>query len=88
MLEVLYDTATKEIRGWCGDNKQFSNFKPKEGQEIVILEGPPPGFESDIYYVDLEKQKVVGNPDYVPIEPFNPKTEIDSLKVRMEALEI
>ena len=51
MLEVLYDTATKEVRGWCADPKQFGNFPVKKGQGIVILDGGAPA-ESDVYHVD------------------------------------
>ncbi len=86
MLEVLYDIATKEVRAWNADMKVKGNLKPKEGQEVIILNSLPPDFESDIYFIDLTSKKIKGNPDYVPIEPFNPRIEIDKLKAEIEKL--
>lgn len=88
MLEVLYDTTNNEVRGWCADPDQFDNFKPKEGQEVVILPVDVADIpESDDYWVDLTNKKLLGNPDYVPPETFNPKDEIDDLKARVKELE-
>lgn len=87
MLEVLYDVATREVRAWCGDERQFGNFKPKEGQAVVVLPVDPPTFESDWYKVDLENKKVVGNPDYIPSVARNLAVEMDSLKERVKAVE-
>ncbi len=86
MLEVLYDTATKEVRGWCGDSTQFGNFPVGKGQAIVILEGDPPTFEGDVYHVDLGAREVIGNPDYVPTKPRNLEAEIDELRAEIEEL--
>lgn len=87
MLEILYDTATKEVRAWNADDSVQGNLKPKEGQEVVIFPIDPPTFESDVYFVDLANKKLVGNPDYIPVEPFNAKAEIDDLKARVGKLE-
>lgn len=87
MLEVLYDIATEEVRAWNADDSVQGNLTPKEGQEVIIFPINPPDFESDIYYVDLVNEVIVGNPEYVPTAPFNPKTEIDDLKARVETLE-
>ncbi len=85
MLEVLYDTATNEVRGWCADSEQFGNFPIKDGQDIVILDCGLPA-ESDVYHVDLAAQKVVGNPDYVPVTPRDLEAEIDELRAEIEKL--
>ncbi len=80
MLEVLYDIATNEVRAWNADMKVKGNLKLKEGQEVVILPIDPPDFGSDIYYVDLQKQTVIGNPDYIEPEPVrDDSAEIDKL---------
>lgn len=87
MLEVLYDIATKEVRAWNGDDSVPGHFKPKEGQAVVILPIAPPDFESDIYFVDLDNQQVIGNPDYVEPEPVRDLAkEIDELKIRVDKL--
>ncbi len=87
MLEILYDIATKEVRGWNADDKVQGNLIPKEGQEVVIFPISPPDFESDIYYVDLASKKIVGNPDYVPPVAFNTEAEVSDLKSRVGKLE-
>ena len=86
MLEVLYDKLTKEVRGWCADPKQFGNFTARKGQAVVILPGGPPDFRSDDYFVDLAAQKVVGNPDYVPVVQRDLHAEIDELRAEIEEL--
>ena len=67
MLEVLYDTATKEVRGWCADPDQFGNFTSSPDEEVVILPIDPPTFESFIYYLDLVNQTIYGDP--IPPDP-------------------
>ena len=86
MLEILYDTATKEIRAWNADDKVQGNLKPKTGQEVVIFPIDPPSFNSDWYKVDLVNKQIVGNPDYVPVEPFDVKAEIDKIKIEIKKL--
>lgn len=67
MLEVLYDTATKRVRAWCGDESQFGNFSPVAGQEVVILPIDVSDIpESDWYTVDLVGEKLDPNPGYEP----------------------
>ena len=85
MLEVLYDIAAKEVRGWCADPKQFGNFPAKEGQAIVILDCGLPA-ESDVYHVDLAAQAILTNPDYVPIKPRNLEAEIDELRAEIREM--
>ena len=56
-------------------------------EAIVIFPIDPPSFESDIYYVDLVKKQVVGNPDYEPIPVRNLAVELDAVKERVKKLE-
>ena len=86
MLEVLYDKATKEVRGWCADPLQFGNFPPGKGKTVVILDCDIPTIESDVYTVDLATQKVVGNPDYVPVVARDLYAEIDKLRAEIGEL--
>ena len=86
MLEVLYDEATKEVRGWCGDPNEFGNFKPKAGQAVVVLPIDIPPM-SDTYTVDLVGQKVVVNPAYVAPVVRDLTGEIDEIKTRLAKLE-
>lgn len=88
MLEILYDKDTKEVRAWNADESVQGNLQPKAGQEVVIFPIDPPAFESGEYKVDLATQSIIdGNPDYVPVESYNAKIEINNLKVRVGQLE-
>ena len=86
MLEVLYDTATMNVRGWCADPTQFGNFPSRKGQTVVILDCDIPTIESDVYTVDLATQEVVGNPDYTPVVRRDLYAEIDELRAEIEEL--
>lgn len=88
MLEILYDIHTNEVRAWNADINVQGNLNPKVGQHVIILPIAPPNFASDIYYIDLVNQKVVGNPTYIePAPPRNLVAEIDDLKARVKKLE-
>lgn len=65
MLEILYDTTTNQVRGWCKDPNQFGNFTPKPEETVVVWDTPTPTFESDWYEVDLVNEEIVGNPGYL-----------------------
>ena len=65
MLEVLYDKITKQVRAWNADMSVQGNFTPKPEEAVVILDTAPPTFKSDVYYVDLNNQVIVGNLDYL-----------------------
>lgn len=87
MLEVLYDTTTKEVRAWNADMKVKGNLKPKEGQKVVILPIDPPAFESDWYKIDLVNKQVAGNPAYIePDPPRDLPAEMDKLLSDFETL--
>ena len=77
MLEVLYDIPTKEVRAWNADASAQGKFKVKEGQSIALLPCEIPVLDSDIHFVDLPNQQVIGNPSYV-----NPGVERSQAKER------
>lgn len=87
MLEILYDTATKEVRAWNADMSVKGNLTPKEGQGVVIFPIDPPTFDSDWYKVDLENQAIVGNPDYTPPTPLRFELHHSGLPDRLERIE-
>lgn len=86
-LEVLYDTGSGEVRAWCGDPEERGNFKPKEGQAVVILPIDVANIiPGEDYVVDLDAGKVhtvmpdLPLPDY-KAEWWAAKTPADKLKV-------
>lgn len=91
MLEVLYDTASNEVRGWCADPNQFGNFKLLPNYAIAILPISPPDYDSLTFYVDLANQTISGtptppNPDELRVveilsnsPPVIPMTEVREL---------
>lgn len=88
MLEVLYDTATKEVRAWNADMSVKGNLNPKNGQEVVIWSIDPPTLESDWYKVDLKRKRIVGNPDYTkPEPPRDFAAELKNLEQRVKMIE-
>ncbi len=84
MLEVIFNNITKEIRGWCGDARQFGN-QEKEGYTVVILDTPIPDEPPDALLCD--GQKLISNPAYVePEPPRDLLAEIDELKARLDKI--
>ena len=80
MLEVRYNTDTKKLTAWCGDEKQFGNLK-REGHTVVILDIPIPEKTCLAYLFDEATQTLIDNPDYVePKPPRDPLAEIDELR--------
>jgi len=68
MLEVRYNTDTKEITAWCGDEAQFGNLE-REGHAVVILNIPIPSQEAGAYLFDEATQALIDNPDYIDPTP-------------------
>lgn len=62
MLEVLFDVNTLEVRGWNRDPESFGHFTPKANEDVVVLEGDPPGYDSDQFYLNLEGGIISGEP--------------------------
>lgn len=89
MLEILYDTTTKEVRAWNADESVLGNLDPQSGQEVVIFPIDPPTFDSDVYYVDLADQKLIPNPDYTPTPPviFTPENPVMGVEHRLAHVE-
>lgn len=70
MLEVRYNTKTKEVTGWCGDKNQFGNLKKRWGVEkIAILDIPIPEKTCDAYLFDKITNALVDNPAYTEFSP-------------------
>lgn len=65
MLEILYDTTTNRVRGWCADPAQFGNLQPKPDQAVVVWDIPIPS-KSDWYEVNLVNEVILTNPAYKP----------------------
>lgn len=86
MLEVLYDVETKEVRGWCADEKQFGNFRPKHSQKVAILPIELPNYDSLQFYIDLGVMTIQGEPITTP-KPRDLTQEINELKDRIDKLE-
>ena len=88
MLEVRYNTETKEPTAWCGDEKQFGNLDRGNLEEaIVILDTPIPSKPIDALLYDEAIHGLIDNPDYVEPEPSrNPLKEIDELKAGQDTI--
>ena len=41
MLEIRYNQVTKQITGWCGDNKQFGNLDRGYPNEVITQVDKP-----------------------------------------------
>lgn len=71
MLEVRYNTVTKEITGWWGD--RFGNhevkLKDRPNEAIVMLNIPVPAQSSEALLYDEVTQTLIPNPSYRFPEP-------------------
>ncbi len=82
MLEIRYNTNTKEITGWCRDEKQFGDLKDRGNEVIIVLDIPIPLKGLDAWLFDTDK--LIPNPSYVePEPPRDLEAEIDELKARL-----
>ncbi|GAI61888.1 unnamed protein product, partial [marine sediment metagenome] len=69
MLEIIYNTGSKLVTAWCGDEKQFGNLDRGWGDEaIVILDIPIPTKLIEALLFDEDTQTLIDNPDYVEPE--------------------
>lgn len=86
MLELRYNTDTKQVTGWCGDETAFGNLE-REGHTVVILDIPIPEKVSLAYLFDEATQSLIDNPDYIEPEPVKDlEAEIDELKANYDGL--
>lgn len=71
MLEVRYNTETKEITGWWGS--RFGNhdvkLKNRPDEVIVMLDIPIPDRPLEAYLYDEVTQSLIANPEYVGPPP-------------------
>jgi len=87
MLEIRYNTETKELTAWCGDEKQFGNLSRK-GHTIIVLDIPIPTKLMETLLFDEATQSLMDNPDYVEPKPVRDAfAEIDELKAKIAVLE-
>lgn len=75
MLELRYNTTTKEITGWCGDPAQFGNLLDRGGEAVVILDIGIPPLDIDAYLFDEASQSLIPNPAYPLIDPDTLRAE-------------
>lgn len=89
MLEILYETNTKEVRAWNADEAVQGNLDPQPGQSVVVFPIDPPTIDSDVYYVNLATQTLIPNPDYVPTPPvsFTPRNPSLGVEHRLAHVE-
>ena len=86
MLELRYNTATKEPTAWCGDERQFGNLQ-REGHTVIILDIAIPDKPLDAWLFDNDK--LIPNPSYVELEPvMDYKAEILKLKDEIKKLKV
>ena len=64
MLEVRFDTETKELTAWCADEEQFGNLD-REGNTVAILDIPIPDKPLRAWLFDEANQTLIDNPDYI-----------------------
>jgi hypothetical protein len=70
MLEVRYNTETKRLTAWCGDQGQFSNLdRGRDNEAIAVLNIPIPEKTCSAYLFDEATQTLTDNPDYIEPEP-------------------
>lgn len=69
MLEVRYNTETKELTAWCGDETQFGNLdRGRDNEAIVVLDTPIPTEPIEALLYDETTQTLIDNPDYTEPE--------------------
>ncbi len=71
MLEVRYNTDTKQLTAWCGDPEQFGNLdrdRPEEAVAVLDITIPIKPIQAILY--DEASQSLIDNPDYVEPEPL------------------
>lgn len=88
MLEVRYNTLTKELTGWWGS--RFGNeeikLKNRPNEAIVTLDITIP--DKPLRAWLLDGQILIPNPEYIePNIPIDLLTEVEDLKTRLRNLE-
>lgn len=71
MLEIRYNTDTKELTAWCGDPEQFGSLdRGRDNEAIIVLDIPIPTKPMEALLYDEASQTLIDNPDYVEPEPL------------------
>ena len=88
MLEVRYNTITKEVTGWWGNRHGNHEVKlrnrPNEAMAMIDIPIPDKGLDAWLY--DEATQSLMPNPDYIESEPPRDlAAELDILVARMDA---
>jgi len=87
MLEVRYNTDTKQLTAWCGDETQFGNLE-REGHTVVILDILIPNKPLAALLFHFGTQSLIDNPDYVEPEPVRDlATRVSELETKVKILE-
>lgn len=69
MLEIRYNTDTKRVSGWCGDEKEIGLLGNRAGEEITIIDMGVPSGPLAAYLYDPIGKSLIDNPDFVGPEP-------------------
>lgn len=86
MLKIRYNTETKKLTAWCGDETQFGNLE-REGHTVVVLDIPIPEKPMEALLYDETTQTLIDNPDYVEPEPVRDYgAEIDEIREEIKEL--
>ncbi|GAG87228.1 unnamed protein product [marine sediment metagenome] len=89
MLEIRYNTITKEVTGWWGDRHGNHEVKlkdrPNEAMAMLDIGIPNKPLAAWLY----DGKKLVPNPDYIePKPPRDLATEIDDLRAEIQELKL
>ena len=85
MLEVRYNTITKEVTGWWGNRHGNHEVKLKNrpDEAIVLLNIPIPHQPIKAHLLDSDKLAI--KPNYIePLTPRDLQSEIDELKAKLK----
>lgn len=90
MLEIRYNTDTKKLTAWCGDETQFGNLdrgRPEEA--IIVLDNPIPKKPCTAYLYDEATQSLIDNPAYVEPEltKFERLNPVEGVELRLDHVE-
>ncbi len=91
MLEIRYNTITKELTGWWGDRHDNHNVKLKNrpNEAMALIDIPVPGKPLSAWLYDEATQSLVANPSYIePKPPRDLGKEMDTLKAEVDKLKV
>ena len=86
MLLITYNKTTKKLTGWNGDERQFSDCKSKDSDQIAILDVPVPIKSIRALNFDEATLTLIDNPDYIEPVTRDLAAEVDELKTKLDIL--